>query len=316
MATTRRIDTHAHITPDFWKEALDSHGGDPAGWPTPTWTPEVHLEFMERNQIETSILSLTSPAVNGWVGQEKRDMARRLNEYTANLVAKTPRRWGNFATLPLPDIEGTLEEIGYSCDKLSVDGFCIISNYEGEYLGAAKFRPVWEELNRRKAVIFIHPAMVPFTPTPGLPAPILDYPFDTTRTAINMITSKVMDDFKDIKVILAHAGGMLPYVAYRIAVAGSGEPEQMLEGMKAFYYDLALSSSPTVLPSLFSLVSPSHVTFGTDFNYAPPAKSGLFIDYLDTQAQLTEEQRYCITRGTAESLFPRLIFKTGTTSTI
>ncbi len=306
MSDPRRIDTHAHVTPQFWKDELPLHGGDPSGWPTPTWSPELHLEFMDKHRIETSVLSVTAPSVNGWKGQDKRDMARRLNDYVAGLVAKNPDRWGNFATVPLPDIDGALEEIRYAFDEIKADGVVILSNYEGEYLGAEQFRPVWEVLNRRKAVVFIHPSMTPFKPTPGLPAPALDYPYDTTRTAITMMQNNVTEDFKDMKVILSHAGGMLPYIAYRYAVRGNAIPDKIANGLKSFYYDLALSASPTVIPALLKLVDANHITFGSDFNYAPPIKSGWFVDFLDTKAEITEEQRYWMNRGTAETLFPRL----------
>ncbi len=305
MNTLRRIDTHAHTTPDFWREALPAHGGDPAGWPTPIWSPEIHLEFMDKYGIETSILSVTAPSVNGWKGKDKADMARRLNDYVATLVDANPTRWGNFATLPLPDVDATLKEIDYAFDEISADGVVILTNYEGKYLGEEEFRPVWDELNRRKAVVFIHPTMPPFSATPGLPAPILDYPFDTTRTAANMMVHGIPKDYPDMKVILSHAGGMLPYIAYRVIVRGDSVPQEYLDALKWFYYDVALSASPTALPALLKLVDASHVTYGSDFNYAPPATSGWYVNYLDNGADLTEEQRHWINRGTAETLFPR-----------
>lgn len=110
MANADRIDVHTHVVPPFWGEALPSHGGDPSGWPTPTWSPEAHLKFMDDNQIATSVLSLTAPSVVGWQGQERRDMARRVNEYVGDLVTRHPGRFGNFATVPLPDVEGAVSE--------------------------------------------------------------------------------------------------------------------------------------------------------------------------------------------------------------
>lgn len=117
MNSLARIDVHTHLVPPFWGSALPSHGGDPSGWTLPKWTPEDHLRYMDRQQITTSVLSLTAPSVVGWEGQARRDMARKVNEYTANLVAKYPTRFGHFATVPLPDVEGR-------CVKLSMHWMC------------------------------------------------------------------------------------------------------------------------------------------------------------------------------------------------
>ena len=111
MSFRNRIDVHQHVVPPFWAEALADHGGDPSGWNSPAWTPESAIAFMDSQQIETGVLSLTAPSVQGWSGSKKRDMARRVNEYTAGLVSKRPDRFGNFATLPLTDIEGSIIEI-------------------------------------------------------------------------------------------------------------------------------------------------------------------------------------------------------------
>ncbi|MEV6537141.1 amidohydrolase family protein [Streptomyces sp. NPDC051639] len=114
MPNAARIDVHTHVVPPFWAEELPSHGGDPSGWSTPAWSPEAHLAFMNDQQVATSVLSLTAPSVVAWEGQERRDMARRVNEYVAELVSRYPGRFGNFATVPLPDVEGAVAE-AYWC---------------------------------------------------------------------------------------------------------------------------------------------------------------------------------------------------------
>src|ERR1700728_4178688 len=126
MSTAARIDVHQHVVPPIWARTLASHGGDPTGSAMPRWSPELAVEFMDSQQIATGILSLTLPSVTGWAAAERRDMARRVNEYTAGLVAAQPQRFGNFATLPLPDIDGALHEINYALGPLDADGVTLL----------------------------------------------------------------------------------------------------------------------------------------------------------------------------------------------
>lgn len=135
MSEANRIDVHQHVVPPFWVSALAAHGGDPSGWYSPSWTPGSAIAFMDSQQIATGVLSLTAPGVMGWMGPERRDMARRVNEYTAGLVASQPSRFGNFATLPLPDVDGALIELKYALGALAADGIVLLSNYDGHYLG-------------------------------------------------------------------------------------------------------------------------------------------------------------------------------------
>jgi 6-methylsalicylate decarboxylase len=163
--STGRIDVHQHVVPPFWAEALPAHGGDPSGWSSPAWTPENAVDFMDSQGIAIGILSLTAPGVTSWSGDERRDIARRVNEYTASLVAKRPDRFGNFVTLPLPDVEGALMELERAFRDLKADGVILLSNYEGRYLGDPAFEELWKELDRRKAVVFVHPGK-PYTRLP------------------------------------------------------------------------------------------------------------------------------------------------------
>src|SRR5260370_32847998 len=150
---------------------------------TPQWSPESAIAFMDSQEIATGILSLTAPSVVGWKTIERREMARRVNEYTADLVARRPDRYGNFATPPLPDVDGALRELEYALDTLRADGVILLSNYAGKYLGDAAFEPVWAELDPRQAVVFVHPGQPPLPPAVGVAGPLVDYPFATTRAA-------------------------------------------------------------------------------------------------------------------------------------
>jgi aminocarboxymuconate-semialdehyde decarboxylase len=146
MSSPARIDVHQHVVPPFWAETLPAHGGDPSGWKTPDWSPDAAIAFMDSLGIETGILSLTAPGIVGSQGAERREMAQRVNDYTAGLGAAGTRRFGNFVTLPLPDIEGALRELERATDDLKADGVVLFSNYVGTYLGDASLNPLWEDL--------------------------------------------------------------------------------------------------------------------------------------------------------------------------
>ncbi|WP_028218119.1 amidohydrolase family protein [Paraburkholderia oxyphila] len=311
MSHRNRIDVHQHIVPPFWANALPAHGGDPSGWNCPAWSVDSALAFMDSLEIATGVVSLTAPGVKGWSGQEKRDLARKVNEYTADIVAKHPARFGNFATLPLPDVDGSLAEIGHAFDALNVDGVVLLSNYDGVYLGDPAFEPVWAELDCRQAVVFIHPTMPPIAHMPGMPGPMLDYPFDTTRTAVQLVLNGVISRYPNVRIILSHAGGFLPYAARRIAevapVARNDvpPPDGLLDLLRTFYFDTALSS-PSALPSLAAFAKPDRILFGSDFPYAPAPISASFTARQDGSAVLSANQQASINRGNALVLFPRL----------
>ena len=169
MTPAHRIDVHQHVVPPFWAHALPTHGGDPSGTVIPQWSPDSAIDFMDSQQVATGILSLTAPSVIGWDKSERRRMARRVNEYTADLVTKRPDRFGNFATLPLPDAEGALWELEHALDTLRADGVILFANYAGKYLGEAAFEPIWSELHRRHAVVFVHPGQPPLPTTRSTP---------------------------------------------------------------------------------------------------------------------------------------------------
>ncbi|MBN3842797.1 2-hydroxy-1-naphthoic acid nonoxidative decarboxylase [Burkholderia sp. Ac-20349] len=311
MSDRNRIDVHQHVVPPFWADALPAHGGDPSGWGSPAWSPENAIAFMDSLEIQTGVLSLTAPGVQGWNGQAKRDMARQVNEYVAGLVAQRPTRFGNFATLPLPDVDGTLAEIGHAFDTLKADGVVLLSNYGGVYLGDPAFESVWAELDRRHAVVFIHPAKPAIDAVPGMPGPLLDYPFDTTRTAVQLVLNGVIARHPNVRIILSHAGGFLPYTAYRFAELAPGvrndvpNRDGLLDLLRTFYFDTALSS-PSALPSLTAFAQPDRVLYGSDFPYAPPAVSTSFTHAQDAYAALGADRHAAINHANALPLFPRL----------
>lgn len=318
----QKIDLHVHYIPEAYREALLNCGEkNPDGFPTPAWTPKEHLETMDRLGITTSMLSLSSPHINFGDKNSTKALARNVNEYGAELVRKYPGRFGLFATLPLPDIENSIEEIQYAIDILHADGFALPTNTRGIYLGNKCLDPILEELNRHKSVVVIHPnkpSSIPSNVVEGLPVPMMEFFFDTTRTVVNMILKGTMKRFADIKFIIPHAGAFLAILADRIAPALQIMPSAFGEqiekdsidvysALKGLYYDLAGACLPRQLADLMEIVDVDHFLYGSDYPYTSLPACTILKDALDKTEILTEEQRQCINFGNALRLFPRLL---------
>jgi predicted TIM-barrel fold metal-dependent hydrolase len=279
---------------------------------------------MALNGIGTAILSVSTPGA--WFGDvtETRYWARHLNEYAAELVERRPDRFGFFATLTLPDVDGAIAEAEYALDTLHADGVILLANNAGLYLGDPEFDRLLAFLDERAAVVFIHPGESPAEPVPGVPTFTADFLLDTTRTAISLIMSGAMEKYTRIRFILSHAGGFLPYASYRVLLAMlREEPTLKRVGMllnqdqvikekmsvfRRFWYDTALSSSPAVFPSLLEIAGPDRILFGSDYPFAP----GIGVKFMtgryesEDASVITERVREMIDRGNAEALFPRL----------
>jgi 6-methylsalicylate decarboxylase len=317
MSAPHRIDVHQHVVPPFWAKALPDHGGDPSGPRSgdpshavlPLWSPEHAIDLMDSQEIATGILSLTAPGIVGWQKNQRREMARRVNDYTAGLVAKRPDRFGNFTTVPLPDIAGILSEIDYALETLRADGVILLGNYGETYLGDAAFEPVWAELHRRQAIVFVHPGL-PLPPAAGIAGPLVD-PFATTRTAVQLVLNGIVDRYPGARIILSHAGGFVPYATHRFAELAhvfrpdAAKPADILASFRRFYFDTALSSSPSALPSITAFAKPGHILFGTDFPFAPADVGASFTAKLDAYDGLTADEHKAISHGNAWTLFPR-----------
>lgn len=254
--------------------------GDPSGWPTPRWSQHASEVIMNRMGIQTAILSITAPgACILSDGQAQAALARQLNEYAATLCHRNPSRFRFFASLPdIRDLSAAISEIQYAMDSLHADGVILFTRYgpANTYLGHPEIEPVWQELNKRKAVVFIHPTHPVDTNkvNPKMSQPMIDYPHETTRTAVDMITSQTLQKFPDVKVILSHAGGSLPYLISRVATPLKTAPEfaaqwktgtthrDVMRSFRSFYYDTALSSSTEVLNMLLRTVPHDHILFG------------------------------------------------------
>ncbi|KUN06023.1 amidohydrolase [Streptomyces yokosukanensis] len=310
MSSARRVDVHQHLIPPAYREVMDRHGATAGGWPTPAWDARSAIAMMDRRSIATGVLSISSPGTHFGDDTEARAVARGANEYAAELAKDRPDRFGFFAALPLPDVDGALAEAAYALDELRADGVVLMSNVRGRYLGDKEYEALWAELDARGAVVFVHPDAPPMPMLEGMPAPLLDFPFDTTRTAVHMTLNGVMSRHTRMKVILSHAGGFLPYAAWRFTVGArfnpGTTPEGVLADLRRFYFDTALSATPSALPSLLAFAAPGHILYGSDFPFAPEEYGALIDSMLDGYEGFEPGQSDAIDRGSAEVLFPRL----------
>jgi len=284
-AKPRRIDVHHHVVPPVQREALTARGSRPIAW-----SVQASLEDMDKGGVATSITSILNPGVwFGQVNEEQRRLARQCNEYCAQLGRDHPGRFGFFAAIPLPDTEGSLREIEYAMDILKADGIALWTTYTpNKYLGDPSFVPVFEELNRRKALIYTHPT----TPdccgsvVEGVPVSAIEYSTDTTRTVASLIFGKAGTAFRfpDIRWIWSHSGGTIPFLTSRlIRLAFERKDPRMpmpagpMPILEKYYYEVAQGNTPGQLAALTKMVSISQVLFGSDFPFreAKEAVDGL-----------------------------------------
>lgn len=322
----RRIDVHHHILPPEYVLKLKEIGVTEAyGIPFPEWGPEKSMAFMKKVGIATAITSISTPGVYFRDDEFSRDLARSCNEYMAELKHKYPGKFGGFASIPLPDVKGALDELKYALDELKLDGVCLLTHYKGKYLGNHEFDEFFKELNRRKAVVYIHPTdpAGQYDPELGMSNALIEAPFETTRAVTNLIYTGSTDRYPDICYILSHGGGTIPYLAWRVALVKyaqenkkppllkslydfiiRGNPESGLKILRSMYYDTALTSSPYALKALQEFVGPSRIVFGSDYPFAklaPIVAKNLrkYTDFSDEDFE-TVDYKNCL------ELFPRL----------
>ncbi|MBW4471013.1 MAG: amidohydrolase [Stenomitos rutilans HA7619-LM2] len=315
MSSANRIDVHQHIVPPAYRDWVNAKGFSFGSIPIPQWDLQETIDLMDKHGIATGIVSVSTPGVSLGSGAEARDMAREVNEFAAQVAIDRPDRFSFFATLPLPDVDGAIAEAVYALDKLQAAGVILLANTHGHYLGEKAFDPLMEELNRRHAIVFVHPSDLPGASLPGVPPFAADFLLDTTRAAINLITSGSMTRHPNLKVILSHAGGFIPYAAHRMALICStdGTYETGLNNLRQFYFDTALSGSPTALPSLLAFADSSHILFGSDWPFAPVEAVNHFTNGLDAYP-LDPGLRSAINRQNAEGLFPQFTTSSPTDS--
>jgi 6-methylsalicylate decarboxylase len=311
----RFIDTHHHFFPPEYAKAwgdwqrerkmpLTSNEG---------WTPAVSLKAMEQGGVSTALVSLASTPGTWFdlpAAQVPR-MARACNDYGARMVADYPGKYGLFATLPMLDIDSTLAEIAYALDTLKADGVGLQTSYGTRYPGDAFYRPVFDELNRRKALVYFHPLSPACCVPPGISASssIIETPTDTTRAVLSLLNSGAFARYRDIRWLFSHAGGSLPMLAGRIKAFGerskdvaSYAPNGIERELKRLHFDTANGTHPAAMAALRTLVDTSQITYGSDYPYFQVAEQ---VQSLRSLGMSASDLR-AIASGNALRLIPRL----------
>ncbi|HEY6029007.1 MAG TPA: amidohydrolase family protein, partial [Gaiellaceae bacterium] len=269
-----RIDTHVHVTPPALLAELERVHSDRPSGVVPS-SPDGLSELMETYAIDAAVVSPGPPGA--YLGDQARanELARVLNEDAAALRDSDPRRLAALATLPLPDVDAALAELAYALDELGLDGVFLMSNLEGRYLGDPAWDEFFDELERRGAYVFVHPAFPPH-PLP-LPHPVwlYEFTFDTTRAVAQLIYSGTLERCPSLRIQLAHLGGTAPFLAHRIASLADRQPQLAeqapagaLEYLRRLWYDTGLSNNAVALASTLEVAPLEHVVFGTDWPYA------------------------------------------------
>jgi predicted TIM-barrel fold metal-dependent hydrolase len=309
------VDLHHHVIPDFYWEASNEGGNAAGGINPPRWTLDGAIAYLDEAGIDVAIPSISTPGVHLGDDGAARTLARRVNEYLADLKRQRPDRFGGFAALPLPDVDGSLDQIAYAFDVLELDGVSIMTNAGASYLGDSRFDPIFAELQRRGAVVFVHPAASPdpIAHTLGLPDSLLDYPVDTSRAIAKLHYSNTFARTPDVRYVFVHAGGTIPYLAARFAIVDQmdvipGMPERgaFADVLPRLYWDTASAFSDPVLHLLRSVTGLGNVMFGTDYPYPRDAISIAGMRQLQNTAELDDGERRGLLGDTACRLIPRL----------
>ena len=284
-----RIDVHCHHIPDFYRQSMADHGITTAGGiAIPAWSPISAVRFMNNFGIAAQVVSISEPGVYYLPSASERNaMARRINDYTKDTLidatGKLEKRFGAFAVLPLGDLNDPADVANAQAEakrvmKMGFDGVGLYSNYHGDYLGDPRLKPLMATLNSLGAMVFVHPVTPQQMPDLGLPTFLFEFPFETTRAAVNLSYQHVFTNYPKIRWLLAHAGGTLPFLAYRTSLLQYVAPIAQNLGISALdkqnsdygrlFYDTALSPAPSAMKSVREVTSVKHVMFATDWPFS------------------------------------------------
>ena len=322
----RRLDVHHHFASPRYKALLAE--AKRQGWDTfQPYDPERDIEAMDKGGVATALLSVSTPGL--WAGDEfapERDraiaLARDMNEYGARIVRDYPGRFGLFAALPLPDVEASLNEIRYAFDTLKADGVGLLTSYGNRWLGEKLFEPVFDELNRRGAVVYVHPTDAPCCHNLANANPAtFEWLADTARAIMSMVAGtpgavtgrggaeqSPATRYANCKFIWSHAGGALIGVASRVVgtvtekdLSGTPPVNSRLYHIRRFFYDTAGSANPILMQGLAKLAGPSQIVFGTDY----PFGNGAAIAEGMRSVGFTDAQLRAIDRSNALRILPK-----------
>jgi predicted TIM-barrel fold metal-dependent hydrolase len=312
--TTGMIDVHFHLIPQFYRDAVYEAGRGPAIGRYPDWSPEFALAIMDKHGIALAITSIAQPGVGFMPGETAADFARRCNDYAAELSARHPQRFGCFGLVPMHDMDVAIAEASYCLETLRFDGISLFASYGEKFLGDAAFDPLMDYLNVREAVVHVHPGLHPSSRTLDLPWPgfMIEYPFDTTRAAVNLLFSGALERFCNIRFILSHAGGTLPYLAWRLSVAPMIDErltqrtrEQIFASLRRFWYDNALASGAESMGTLSRIAVKERILFGSDWPFCNDRVVGEEVKDFTAAERLATDAQAMIARENAVKLFPQ-----------
>jgi predicted TIM-barrel fold metal-dependent hydrolase len=307
------IDVHHHFIPPFYLDenreriAKSRGGGLSEAWLR--WSPQRSLDAMDQHSVVHAMLSMSTPGV--WFGdvQAARSTARRCNDYAAAVVASHRPRFGHFAAVALPDIEGALREVAYAFDVLRADGIALLTSYDEKWLGHIDHAPVFEELNRRHAVVFVHPTVPAAVRDllPGISPMIAEVPQDTGRAIVNLLLTGTMSRFSAVRFVFAHAGGTFPMIAGRLhqyvpAVVLDAMTENIDDQLRRCWFDIAGTANEPAIAALTALASRNRILFGSDAPHIPLGETANGMMRLE----LSPITRAAIGSENATRLFPRI----------
>ncbi len=273
-----RIDTHHHIVPPCW---LAEEGPRMAATAVnfdfvAKWTAERSLEAMDRHGVATAVTSISTVIIRPDDPKGMQRLTRECNEYAARLAADHPGRFGTFALLPLPHVDLCLREIEYCTDVLKVDGFKLQTSYIDRWPGDPAFAPVFDEMNRRRSVVYFHPTVSVCCADmlPGIHAPLMEYPFDTTRAIASLLFSGTLTRCPNVSFLFSHGGGTMPMLAYRIVSLAEKNPalrarlpSGALSEIRRLYFDVVSVTNPPAMAALLKLMPVGQLLFGSDIPY-------------------------------------------------
>jgi predicted TIM-barrel fold metal-dependent hydrolase len=318
-ANLRFVDVHHHVVlPEYERALVRSGAGDPSRPLRKNSEPQIACATMAELGIERAVINPLSVAgVHHGNDANARYLTRSVNEALACFVAHAPENLGFFASLPFPDIDGALAEMEYALDALHADGVILLSNQNGVYVGDRRGEALYAEMDRRGVAAFIHPARPSFVDSLGLKlwASVIEYPFDTTRVAATLIYNGTMKLYPNIKWVLAHAGGTLPYLSLRLRLMEESDehkptfvervPEGVTPFLDKFYFDTAIAGSRAAMSALYEIADPSHVLYGTDWPYIDRHLVRDQLANLTSMTELAGSRFDAMARGNALALFKR-----------
>jgi predicted TIM-barrel fold metal-dependent hydrolase len=318
---TGMIDVHFHLIPPFYREAVYEAGSGPAIGRYPDWSPQLALELMDKHGIALAITSMAQPGVGFLAAAKAASLARRCNEYAAALIAQHPDRFGCFGIVPMHDIDAAVAEARYCLETLRFEGISLFASYGETFLGDAAFDPLLRYLDACNAVVHVHPGLHPSSRALALPWPgfMIEYLFDTTRAAVNLLFSGALERFANIRFILSHAGGTLPFIGWRLSVAPMIDARlrqrsraEIFAGLKSFWYDNALASGPQPMGTLSRIAAKERIVFGSDWPFCNDRVVAEEVADFTAPDFLSPDTIAMIARDNALALFPHRAKATAT----